>query len=238
MICAVWAVGVISLPRDVWGADPNANDTNDVVVVQLGSEAKNINYLAEAVYWPTIDYKNVARHLSEPNAQAKGRFVKLLTAVMEPNHLPPDLPSKLRFAKGWRGKGRENFVVQYLGQEYLIRVKSQVTTINRDKSFWTTLLIQRKDMEICVAKDQQQEIFRFCDQFLSKHVNSEAQNYAGIKNMPGPVFRKLDTGYFLAYAVQASKPNIDVVCIWTDGKTVIINLKERRKAFRAVEKKN
>ena len=50
-------------------------------------------------------------------------------------------------------------------------------------------------------------------------------------NMNKPHFQKVDGDYFLAYPVQASKPDINAVCIWTDGRTVIINLKERRKVL-------
>lgn len=222
------------------GLDPNSNvpDSNEPnnPLIRFGSQMKKIDYLVEAAYWPNWDFKNVKGYIAKPNPEKKDKFTKLVTRIIRPNYLPEKLPEKIHFLKGWRGKERESFVLQYEKGPYVIRVKNQVTHVQvtktrRDSSHRIIIAIQAKDKSVCVDKSSQNSIFKFADQFLCEKINSKAQNYSWIINMDKPAFKQMDGGYFLAYPVGASRPDIDVVCIWTDGHTVLINLKERRKRF-------
>jgi hypothetical protein len=173
----------------------------------------------------------VQAYIAEPEPERKARFVKLTSQIMDVNYLPEDLGQEVHFLKGWRGKGEENFVMQYEKEGYLMRIKSQVTHVQaaptrRDTSHWMTVAIQGKDKRTVVDKESAAAILGFCDGFLSPKVGSGAQDYSGVKNMDRPAFHKKDEGYLVAYPVAASKPNIYGVCIWSDGRTVIINLKE------------
>ena len=227
-------------------ADPDPNDPNDIPLISLGNKAKKVVYLVEAVYWPDFDFKNVQEYIVKPDLEKKAKFTKLVTQIIDPNYLPEKLPEKIRFLKGWRGEARESFLLQYEKGRYIIRVKNQVTYVQvtktrRDSSYWITIVIQAKDKSVCVNKSDLNAIFNFTDQFLCEKINSSAQNYSGVKNMDGtnmdkPRFAQIDDGYILAYPVGSSKPDIDGVCIWTDGHTVLINLKERRKVVMPVHK--
>jgi hypothetical protein len=216
----------------VFHVRPGACATNGGALVNLGSESKKVVHLAEAVFWPVLDFKNVQKFLVEPDPDEKVKVVKLVSQIIEPNYLPENLPEKVRFLKDWREEGRESFVLQYQKAGYVIRVKNQVTNIEAGRvwtSHWITVVIQAKDQSVCLNKSDPNTIFNFTDQFLCDKINSKAQNYSGIINMDKPAFKQMDAGYFLAYSVGASRPDIDGVCIWTDGRTVLINLKERRK---------
>ena len=189
--------------------------------------------MAEAVYWPNWDFNDVRSYIARPDPSKVDEFTRLVKQVIEPNYLPDKLPEKIHFLKGWRGEARESFVMQYKKSPYLIRVKNQVMKkAVADRlwtSHWVVMAIQSENKSVCVNKADLTAIFNFTDQFLPKKLSSSAQNYAGITNMDKPAFIQMDTGYFLAYPVGASRPDIDGVCIWTDGRTVLINLQERRK---------
>ncbi|HUW20715.1 MAG TPA: hypothetical protein VMW16_15565 [Sedimentisphaerales bacterium] len=207
-------------------------DPNDACLVELGQEAKKVVYLAESVYWPAFDYNDVTAHISQPNSTRQDDFIKLVDQVIDVNYLPENLVEETRFLKGWRGEANQNFVVQYEKQPYLIRIRNQTVTVVASRkwtSHWITIAIQRKDKTTCVNKTNLNAVFDFTDQFLGKKINSKAQNYSNVTNMDRPIFKQIDENYFLSYAVQASKPDIDYVSIWTDGHTVMINLNERRK---------
>ncbi|GEM_PF-3689909 len=211
-------------------ADPNC-------LAKLGQESQKIVYLTESVYWPDFDFKNVKQYIAEPNSKRKSDFVRMVSQIIEPNYLPQELDKKTIFLKGWRGDANESFILQYEKSPYLIRIKNQTTTVIASRkwtSYWITIVIQLKDKTSCVNKTDPNAIFKFTDRFLSKKVNSKAQDYSSIKNMDGskmikPRFQKIDENYILAYPISASHPDIDYVSIWTDGHTVIINLQERRK---------
>jgi hypothetical protein len=207
-------------------------DPNDVCLVEQGEEMKKVAFLAESVYWPAFNYNDVIGYISEPNSTIQNNFIELVNQAIDPNYLPENLVEKTRFLKGWRGEANKNFVVQYEKQPYLIRIRNQTTTVIASRkwiSHWITIAIQLKDETACVNKSNLKAIFNFTDQFLSTKVNSKAQDYSHVKNMDRPILKQIDEGYFFSYLVQASKPDIDFVNIWTDGRTVIINLKERRK---------
>lgn len=222
----------------VWfGIQQGFADPNDNIIVQLGEEAVKANCLAESVYWPELDYKNVASKILEPNSSRKYEFATLIKRAVDPNYLPEQLDSEIHFLKGWRGETNENFVLQYEKDPYLIRIKNQTTSIVANRkwiSHWIAIVIQRKDKSNFVNKSDPNSIFNFIDQLLSEKVNSKAQNYSGMKNVDGtniikPIFMQLNEGYYLVYPVQASHPDIDSVIVWTDGHTFIINLQERQK---------
>lgn len=218
-------------------AHSEPNDPNTRPLISLGTQMKKVVYWVEAAYWPDVNLTDVKTYVTAPNPERKAKFAKLLSRTIHPNYLPEKLAEKIRFLKGWRGEGRETFLLQYDKGLYLIRVKNQVTHIQvtkarRDSSHWITLFMQAKDKRVCVDKGDLNAIFGFVDQFLSDKINSSAQNYSWIKNMDSPRFKEMDTGYMVAYPVGASKPNIDGVIIWTDGHKVLINLKERRKVVR------
>jgi hypothetical protein len=219
------------------GMELQSAEPNDGCLIELGQEAKKIVYLTESVYWPAFDYGDVTGYVSEPNTTRRDNFIKLMNQIADPNYLPEKPVEKTCFLQGWRGEAKENFVMQYEKGPYVIRVKNQTTEIVAGriwKSYWITMVIQRKDHGLCVNKSDLNAIFDFADQFLGKKINSESQNYSDIKNMDGtkmdkPRFQKMDDGYILAYPVGASKLDICGVNIWTDGNTVIINLQETQR---------
>jgi hypothetical protein len=207
-------------------------EPNDGCLVEKGEDMKKVAFLAESVYWPAFNYSDVIGYISEPNSTMQNDFIRLVNQVIDANCLPEKLVEKTRFLKGWRGEANENFVVQYEKQPYLIRIKDQTVTVVASRkwtSHWITIAIQRKDKTTCVNKSNLNAIFNFTDQLLGTKVNSKAQDYSDVKNMDRPIFKQMDEGYFLSYPVQASKPDIDAVSIWTDGRTVIINLEQRQK---------
>jgi hypothetical protein len=223
----------------VFGIQQSFANVGSNGIIELGEETKKADCLAEAVYWPNFDFNDVKASIVEPNITKKNEFIKLVNQIVEPNNLTEELTGKIRFLKGWRGESNENFVVQYEMGPYLIRIKNQATTVVATRkwtSYWLTMVIQLKDKTLCVNKSDLDAIFNFTDRFLSKKVNSKAQNYSGMKNVDGtdmvrPIFTQLDNGCYIVYPVQSSHPDIDGVIIWTDGHTVIINLQERRKVI-------
>ncbi len=238
-------LSILHTPVVAISAKQNPDDPNNGRIVELGQEAKNIVYLAESIYWPEFDFKNVRSNISEPNSVDKARFTTIVNQIIDSNYLPEKLSENIHFLKGWRGKDSENFVIQYDKGPYLIRVKNQTTEVVASRvwtSHWITIMIQLKDKTSLVNKSNLNDIFNFTDKFLSKKVNSKVQNYSGVKNIDGtnmvkPRFSQVDNGYTLSYHVGASRPDIDGVNIWTDGNIVIINLQERRKVvFPASEK--
>ncbi len=228
---------ILCLYMPVFSAGEDPNDPNYGCLVQLGPETLKVAYLAESLYWPDFDFKNVISNISEPNPIEKAEFTKLITQIMDPNYLPAKLPEKVRFLKRWRGEDRGNFVMQYEKGPYLIRVKNQKLKVVTNRvwtSYWITIAIQLKEKATCVNKSDLNTIFNLTDRFIVKKLNSKAQDYSGIKNIDGtnmnkPIFKKMDKAYFVTYPVQSSKPDVDAISIWTDGVTVIINLQERRK---------
>lgn len=227
----VWIFITIICSRQCF-ADPNTN-----CLVKLEQESQKIVYLTESVYWPDFDFKNVKQYIAEPNSKKKADFVRMVSQIIEPNYLPQELDKKIICLKGWRGDANENFMLQYEKSPYLIRIKNQTTTVIASRkwiSYWFTVVIEIESKSECVNKTDPNSIFKFTDQFLRRKVNSKAQDYSSIKNMDGTQmksarFQKLGANNLLAYPVSASHPDIDFVSIWTDGNTVIINLKERRK---------
>jgi hypothetical protein len=220
-------------------ADNDPNDPNSGALISLPAQAKKINHFAEAVYWPEFDLKNVQKYIIKPDAKRESEVTELIKQVIDPNYLPDKLPEKIHFLKGWREEGHETFVLQYEKNRYVIRVKNQVTHIQvtktrRDSSCWITIVIQAKDKSVCVNKSSQNAIFNFTDQFLGNKIKSSAQNYSGITNLDGPAFMQMGSGYAVSYPVMASEPNIHGVCIWTDGRTVIIALQELRARGRVI----
>lgn len=237
VIAVVIILLVLCTSQVAFCADSEPNDPNTRPLISLGSQMKKVVHLVEAAYWPDVNLRDVKTYVTAANPEKKAKFAKLLSCTIHPTYLPEELAEEIRFLRGWRGEGRETFLLQYDKGPYLIRVKNQVTHIQvtktrRDSSHWITLFIQAKDKRVCVDKGDLNAIFGFVDRFLSDKIDSSAQNYSGIKNMDSPRFNQMDTGYMLAYPVRASKPDIDGVIIWTDGRKVLINLQEGRKVLR------
>lgn len=239
----ITAVGLCMTGLAFWAfwAKLDSNDSNDAPLISLGSKTKKVVHFAEAVYWPDFDFKDVQKYIVKPTSEQKQKVTRLVSQIIDPNYLPDKLPEKIRFLRGWRGKDRESFVLQYEKGPYIIRGKNQVTHIQvtktrRDSSHWITMVIQAKDKSVSVNKSDVNAIFNFTDQFLCQKISRSAQDYSGIKNMDKPAFAQMDEGYYVAYPVGASGLNITGVVIWTDGRTVIINMQERRHKKRPAHK--
>jgi len=222
-------------------AEVDPNDPNNGALISLDEETKKVVHFAETVYWPDFDFKNVQNYIIKPDPKRKTEVSNLIKQIIAPNYLVEDLPEKIRFLKAWRGKDRESFVLQYENGPYIIRVKNQethiqVTKTRRDTTYWIAILIQAKDKSVFVDKRSQSAIFSFTDKFLDDKINSKAQDYSNLTNMDKPAFMKLGRGVFLIYPVDVSRPRVDAVIIWTDGRTLIINLQERRKVILAPPK--
>ena len=232
--CVLWFVlAIMSINAELQSADPNYYDPNSTSI----NLANKTSAFGEMPYWPRLDRKEVQSFITKSAPKDKKCFVRFVNQIINPNYLPKNLSNKIYYLKGWRGKDHKNFIMQYEKGPYVIRFKNQMTKVVADrvwKSYWFVMIIQRKDHGVCVDKKDINGIFAFTDQFLGKKINSKAQNYSGVQNMDGtkmrnPRFQKIDDGYHLIYPVGASRPDIDAVSIWTDGRTVIINMQERRK---------
>ena len=226
------AVFLFSIAEPALCGDPDTSDDNDPnfrPIVELGSEMKKVPYLVEAAYWPDLDFKNTKDFIAKGTPKEKNTFVTLAISIIDPNYLPEKLPEKTRFLSGWRGKSNRSFIAQYEKREYTIHIKDHVSKVKNDITRWISIVVQAKDKSRIIKDNDAKAILAFSDRFLVDKVGSEAQDYSHVKEMEEPFFKKMDTGYFLAYPVAASKPDIDGVCIWSDGFTVIINLQERQK---------
>lgn len=231
-VLLVLLVGIIVVGECSAKGDEPA-DPNKWLLVSAGSRMREIDHVLEAACWPSVDFNNVRANIVEPDAKKQVRFNEMLHWAIRKEMLPADVNEATRFLKDWRGDGRENFVVQYYKGPYTVRIRNQVikrrTKTRVWTSYWVLMAIQRKDKRACVDKDPAEAIFEFVDKFLADKISSKAQNYDRISNMDHYVQESMDPGEFVAYPVAASRPNIDGVCIWTDGKTVLVSMKERRK---------
>jgi hypothetical protein len=206
-------------------------DPNEPPVMTLAEETRKVAYLGEAVRWPAP--AGVKRYAAQPPAEEKSAFVKAIRKIIDPNMLPERLDERLLYLNAWRAEGRRTYLLDYNQGPYRIRLKNQQVHVQAGEkgytSYWITVIIQRTDKDTCIQNINLAGVFRFTDQFLSKQLSSTAQDYSNVSNMTEPVFQQQGSGYFAAYPLNASNPPMDAVCIYTDGRTIVVNLKERRK---------
>ena len=195
---------------------------------------REIDHVLEAACWPSVDFNNVKANIVAPDSKRQATFNEMLRGAIRKEVLPGDVNEVTKCLKNWRGSGEENFILQYDKAPYTIRIRNQVikrrTKTRVWTSHWVLIAVQRRNKQACVDKNQVEAIFKLVDQFLGDKICSKAQNYDGVSNMDQYVHESMDSGTFIAYFVGASRPDIDGVCIWTDGRTVLVALKERRKA--------
>ena len=222
---------ILLMPGAIYAGQGRAKEPNEPPVMILAEEAREIVYLAEAVHWPTP--ASLERYAAQPQAEEKGNFAKAMRKIIDPNMLPENLGEKLLYLNGWRASNRRTYILDYNKGPYRLRLKNQEEHIQagerRYTSYWITLIIQKADKSRCIENINLAEVLRFTDRFLSRQLSSAAQDYSHVTNMREPVFQQCGSGYLASYPVNASEPPMDGVCIYTDGRTVIVNLQERRK---------
>jgi hypothetical protein len=208
-------------------------DPNEPPVMTLAEETRKVAYLDEAVRWPAP--ASVKRYTAQPPAEEKSAFVKAIRKIIDPNMLPERLDERLLHLNAWRAKGRRTYLLDYSKGPYRIRLKNQQVHVQAGEkdyaSHWITVIIQRTDKDKCLQNVNLAEVLRFTDRFLSKPLSSAAQDYSHMTNRTEPVFQQQGSGYLVAYPLNAANPPMDGVCIYTDGRTVVINLQERRKVI-------
>jgi hypothetical protein len=227
-----WAALVaVLMPGGVYSRQANQNEANEPPVMILADEARKIVHLAEAVRWPTP--ASLEQYMTKAKAKEKDSFMKAVGKTIDPNLLPENLCEKLVHLNGWPAANRRTYILDYNKAPYRIRLKNQETHVQAEErrftSYWITLIIQMTDKSRCVENVNLTELLRFTDRFLSRQLSSTAQDYTNVTDLHEPVFEALGSGHLAAYPLNASEPPMDGVAIYTDGRTVVINLQERRK---------